>query len=165
MFLEVKNFKNRTPKVILHPNTIFKSHQFVVMFLIHLYIHSSRQTIGPRDTSIRDITKNLWFLKQNFGWKTPFGFRFLKFFTSKNMPSTWWIGGWKNFEIPKSTTLTSFFDSRHNLLLFFRGCDQTNFGLTLLRFSTNPIKRVKCKQNGDSIHVRTVECLSMVTLS
>ena len=50
MFLEVKNPKNRTPKVILHPNTIFKSHHFVVIILIHLYIHSSRQTIGPRDT-------------------------------------------------------------------------------------------------------------------
>ena len=50
MFLEVKNPKNRTPKVILHPNTIFKSHQFVVIILIHSYIHSSRQTIGPRDT-------------------------------------------------------------------------------------------------------------------
>ena len=30
MFLEVKNPKNRTPKVVFHPNTIFKSHQFVV---------------------------------------------------------------------------------------------------------------------------------------
>ena len=29
MFLEVKNPKNRTPKVIFHPNTIFKSHHFV----------------------------------------------------------------------------------------------------------------------------------------
>ena len=50
MFLEVKNPKNRTPKVVCHPNRIFKSHQFVVIILIHLYIHSSRQTIGPRDT-------------------------------------------------------------------------------------------------------------------
>ena len=50
MFLEVKNPKNRTPKVIFHPNTIFKSHHFVVQILKHLYIHSSRQTIGPRDT-------------------------------------------------------------------------------------------------------------------
>ena len=31
MFLEVKNPKNRTPKVILHPNTIFKNHHFVVI--------------------------------------------------------------------------------------------------------------------------------------
>ena len=29
MFLEVKNPKNRTPKVVFHPNTIFKSHYFV----------------------------------------------------------------------------------------------------------------------------------------
>ena len=42
--------KKRSPKVDFHPNTIFKSHQFVVIILIHLYIHSSRQTIGPRDT-------------------------------------------------------------------------------------------------------------------
>ena len=33
MFLEVKNPKNRTSKVVFHPNRIFKSHQFVVMFL------------------------------------------------------------------------------------------------------------------------------------
>ena len=32
MFLEVKNFKNPNPKVILDPNTIFKNHHFVVMF-------------------------------------------------------------------------------------------------------------------------------------
>ena len=50
MFLEVKNPKNRTSKVVFHPNTILKSHQFVVIILIHSYIHSSRQTIGPRDT-------------------------------------------------------------------------------------------------------------------
>ena len=50
MFLESKNPKNRTPKVVFHPNTILKSHHFVVIILIHLYIHSSRQTIGPRDT-------------------------------------------------------------------------------------------------------------------
>jgi len=104
MFLEVKNPKNRTPKVDLHPNSIFKSHHFVVIILIHLYIHSSRQTIGPRDTSVRDITKNWWFLKQNFGWKTTFGFGFLKFFTSKNMPPTWWNGGWKNFKISNTHT-------------------------------------------------------------
>ena len=97
MFLEVKNPKNPNPKVVLHPNTIFKSHHFVVQFLIHLYIHSSRQTIGPRDTSIRDITKKWWFLKENFGWKSPFGFRFLKIFTSKNMPPTWTFHGCKNF--------------------------------------------------------------------
>ena len=34
MFLEVKNSKNRTPKVIFHPNRIFKSHQFVVMLVV-----------------------------------------------------------------------------------------------------------------------------------
>ena len=50
MFLEVKIPKNRTPKVVFHPSRIFKSHHFVVMFLIHSYIHSSRQTIGPQDT-------------------------------------------------------------------------------------------------------------------
>ena len=33
MFLEVKNPKNRTSKVVFHPNRIFKSHHFVVMFL------------------------------------------------------------------------------------------------------------------------------------
>ena len=32
MFLEVKNFKNPNPKVILDPNAIFKNHHFVVMF-------------------------------------------------------------------------------------------------------------------------------------
>ena len=48
MFLEAKNPKNRTPKVDLDPNTILKSHHFVVIILIHSYIHSSRQTIGPR---------------------------------------------------------------------------------------------------------------------
>ena len=31
MFLEVKFFKNWTPKVVFHPNRIFKSHQFVVI--------------------------------------------------------------------------------------------------------------------------------------
>ena len=97
MFLEVKNPKNRTPKVILHPNRIFKSQHFVVQILIHLYIHSSRQTIGPRDTSIRDITKNWWLLKKNFGCKTTFGLGFLKFFTSKNMPPIWTFAGCKNF--------------------------------------------------------------------
>ena len=96
MFLEVKNPKNRTPKVILHPNTIFKSHQFVVMFLIHLYIHSSRQTIGPRDTSVRDITKNWWILKKNFGWKTTFRFRFFGFFTFRIIYSIWTYAGCKN---------------------------------------------------------------------
>ena len=28
MFLEVGNLKNRTPEVVFHPNTIFKSHHF-----------------------------------------------------------------------------------------------------------------------------------------
>ena len=100
MFLEVKNPKNRTPKVVFHPNRIFKSHHFVVQILIHLYIHSSRQTIGPRDTSVRDITKNWWLLKKKFGWKTTFGLGFLKFFTSKNMPRTWTYAGCKNFFLP-----------------------------------------------------------------
>ena len=39
MFLEVKNSKNRTTKVILHPNTIFKNHHFVVM-LVWTFIES-----------------------------------------------------------------------------------------------------------------------------
>ena len=32
MFLEVKNFKNLNPKVVLDPNTILKIHHFVVIF-------------------------------------------------------------------------------------------------------------------------------------
>ena len=55
MFLEVKNPKNRTPKVVFHPTPIFKSHHFVVIILIHLYIHSSRQTIGPRVTNYENV--------------------------------------------------------------------------------------------------------------
>ena len=45
MFLEVKNPKNRTPKVILHPNSIFKSHHFVVI------VRSVEET-GPSDMDL-----------------------------------------------------------------------------------------------------------------
>ena len=37
--------------------------------------------------------------------KSTFGLRFLKFFTSKILPPTWWVVGWKNFKIPKIGSL------------------------------------------------------------
>ena len=49
------------------------------------------------------ITKNCWILEKMFGWKTTFGLRFLKFFTSKKLPPIWGIGGCKNFKISNPT--------------------------------------------------------------
>ena len=96
MFLEVKNPKNRIPKVIFHPNRIFKNHQFVVMFLT---LKTADKGKCPNAPNVWKIMSKWWFLKILFGSKTNLGFRFLKIFTSKNMPPYGTCAGCKNFPV------------------------------------------------------------------
>ena len=88
------------PKVGFHPKSSFKSSQFLVISLIYT---PCGQWTDHEVLSIRVITKNWWILEKKFGSKTTFGFRFFRFFTSRKLPPTWGIDGWKNFKIPKSS--------------------------------------------------------------
>ena len=104
-FLESKNSKNRDPKGVFHPNTIFKSHQFVVMFLT---LKTADKGKCPNAPNVWKIMSKWWFLKILFGSKTNLGFRFLKIFTSKNMPPYGTCAGWKNFQILKIANYLNF---------------------------------------------------------
>ena len=55
-------------------------------FLIHIFAHSSRQTIGPRDRSMWLITKKNEFWKKKFGSNSQKGSKFPKIFTPKTVP-------------------------------------------------------------------------------
>ena len=50
-FLKLKNPKNQASKIGFHSNSICEFHHFVVMFILHSYIHSLRQTNGPKVTN------------------------------------------------------------------------------------------------------------------
>ena len=60
MFLEVKNPKNRIPKVIFHPIRIFKNHQFVVMFLTLKTADKGKCPNAP------NVSSRLWNIKKKF---------------------------------------------------------------------------------------------------
>ena len=104
MFLEVKIFKNRNPKVDFHPNFFFGNHQFVVLQCIcHTLQWLSYTAMAAVSSTDLTITTKWWFLKIVFGCKMTLGVRFFGFFTSKNMPPYGTCGGCKIFfDISKS---------------------------------------------------------------
>jgi len=97
MFLEVKIFKNRNPKVGFHPKIFLKSHQFLVISLTEV----SRGPIVCREECIykciRICTTKWWLLKIDSRCKTTLGVRFFGFFTSRILSPYGTSHGWNFF--------------------------------------------------------------------
>ena len=100
---KIKN--NFTPKVVLDPNSILKSHHFVIFimeieyFVLLLQGHTNCPALASEHylTTLLTFIWKCWILKFAQGSKTTFGLTFLKIFTSKNMPPNmvidWFIRG------------------------------------------------------------------------
>lgn len=100
-------------------------------FLIHIFAHSSRQTIGPRDRSMWLITKKNEFWKKSLGRTPKRGHNFPKFSLPKQSPST--LGWYAKKKFQKNEFL-----HRDPDTLFTTGCPTQQCTLENIEWSSDP---------------------------